>query len=149
MCRELGVSGSGYYAWRGRTPSGRDQADADPLELVKQVFERLRGNPGVRRVHAELITLGHRVSPKQVCRLRAGPAQRQDPGADRRRDLLTSRTPRPVEQVRDSLRGVASQPQIQGRQRQSGQRGDVLLLLVLAALQRDPGPRRDPSRRPS
>jgi transposase InsO family protein len=33
------------------------------------VYQRLRGNPGVRRVHAELVTLGHRVSPKRVWRL--------------------------------------------------------------------------------
>jgi putative transposase len=69
MCRELGVSRSGYYAWRGRTPSARDQADAGLLTVIKAVYERLRGNPGVRRVHAELITLGHKVSPKRVWRL--------------------------------------------------------------------------------
>jgi putative transposase len=37
--------------------------------VIKQLYERLRGNPGVRRVHAELVTLGHRVSPKRVWRL--------------------------------------------------------------------------------
>jgi transposase InsO family protein len=31
-------------------------------------FLPVRGNPGMRRVHAELITLGHRVSPKRVWR---------------------------------------------------------------------------------
>jgi putative transposase len=69
MCRELGVSRSGYYAWRGRAPSQREQTDAGLLAVITQVYQRLRGNPGVRRVHAELITLGHRVSPKRVWRL--------------------------------------------------------------------------------
>lgn len=69
MCRELGVSRSGYYAWRGRAPSERERADAGLLVVIRQVWQRLRGNPGVRRVHAELVTLGHRVSPKRVWRL--------------------------------------------------------------------------------
>ncbi|MGH3976975.1 MAG: IS3 family transposase [Pseudonocardiaceae bacterium] len=69
MCRELGVSRSGYYAWRGRAPSDREQADASLLTVIKHVYERLRGNPGVRRIHAELVTLGHRVAPKRVWRL--------------------------------------------------------------------------------
>jgi putative transposase len=69
MCRELGVSRSGYYAWRGRAPSERARADAGLREVIAQVWQRLRGNPGVRRVHAELITLGHKVSPKRVWRL--------------------------------------------------------------------------------
>ncbi|PXY17543.1 integrase [Prauserella muralis] len=69
MCRELGVSRSGYYAWRGRSPSARERADTGLLAVIKQVHERLRGNPGVRRVHAELVTLGHQASPKRVWRL--------------------------------------------------------------------------------
>src|SRR3954447_17841469 len=69
MCRELGVSRSGYYAWRDRAPSQREQADHGLTAIITQVYERLRGNPGVRRVHAELITLGHKVAPKRVWRL--------------------------------------------------------------------------------
>jgi putative transposase len=69
MCRELGVSRSGYYAWRSRAPSMRERADERLLAVIRQVHERLRGNPGVRRVHAELVILGHTVSPKRVWRL--------------------------------------------------------------------------------
>jgi putative transposase len=69
MCRELGVSRSGYYAWRSRTPSLRERADAGLLAVIRQVHERLRGNPGVRRVHAELVTLGYQVSGKRIWRL--------------------------------------------------------------------------------
>ncbi len=69
MCRELDVSRSGYYAWRGRPVSERAQADSGLLAAIKAIYERLRGNPGVRRVHAELTALGHRLSRKRVWRL--------------------------------------------------------------------------------
>jgi putative transposase len=69
MCRELGVSRSGYYAWRGRVTSDHDQADSRLLELIRAAHARLRGNPGVRRIHAELVALGHRLSRKRVWRL--------------------------------------------------------------------------------
>jgi transposase InsO family protein len=69
MCRELGVSRSGYYAWRGRTPSEREQADTALLAIIKGAYQRLRGNPGVRRIHAELRVRGHRLSRKRVWRL--------------------------------------------------------------------------------
>jgi hypothetical protein len=54
MCRQLGVSTSGYYKWRSAEPSARAREDATLTTLIKHAFERLRGNPGVRRVHAEL-----------------------------------------------------------------------------------------------
>ncbi len=69
MCAQLGVSRSGFYAWRGRTPSQRATTDAGLLVVIKAAYERLRGNPGVRRMHAELRTLGHRLSRKRVWRL--------------------------------------------------------------------------------
>ena len=69
MCAQLGVSRSGYYAWRGRTPSERTHADTELLTMIKEIYARLRGNPGVRRVHAELITVGRRLSRKRVWRL--------------------------------------------------------------------------------
>jgi putative transposase len=69
MCTELGVSRSGYYAWRGRGVSDRARTDAGLTALIKTVHARLRGNPGVRRIHAELAALGHRLSRKRVWRL--------------------------------------------------------------------------------
>jgi transposase InsO family protein len=69
MCRELGVSRSGYYAWIRRGVSDRSKKDAELIELIRSVHARLRGIPGVRRVHAELTALGHRLSPKRVWRL--------------------------------------------------------------------------------
>jgi putative transposase len=85
MCRELGVSRSGFYAWRRRTPSDHDQADTRLLALIKAIYDRLRGNPGVRRVHAELQTLGHHGAAKRVWRLmKAADLQGRHPRAWRK-----------------------------------------------------------------
>lgn len=69
MCRELGVSRSGYYAWLGRGRSDRENDDAVLMLLIRAIHDKLRGNPGVRRVHAALLVAGRRVSRKRVWRL--------------------------------------------------------------------------------
>ena len=94
MCAELGVSVSGYYAWRTRPVSARAHADEALLRLIRVLFGRLNGNPGVRRLHAELAARGHRVSRKRVWRLmRAAGLQGRHPRAWRR---TTIRGERPV-----------------------------------------------------
>ena len=57
-CRVLGVSESGYYAWRSRAPSIRMIRHAWLTELIRKVHADTSGVYGYRRVHAEL-TLGH------------------------------------------------------------------------------------------
>jgi putative transposase len=69
MCRVLGVSPSGFYAWRSRTPSRRAQEDAALTERIRAIHEHSRGTYGVPRVHAELLVEGTRVSRKRVARL--------------------------------------------------------------------------------
>jgi putative transposase len=69
LCRTLGVSPSGYYAWRGRTPSAHELADRKLAPLVRAAHARGRGTYGSPRVHAELREAGHRVSRKRVARL--------------------------------------------------------------------------------
>ncbi len=54
IARVLGVSRSGYYAWRGKAPSGRRVADAQLTEKIREVHTRSRGTYGYPRVHAEL-----------------------------------------------------------------------------------------------
>jgi len=49
MCRVLGVSPSGYYAWRKRGLSRRRREDAALLERVRGIWEesgRTYGAPG-------------------------------------------------------------------------------------------------------
>jgi putative transposase len=85
MCTQLEVSRSGYYAWRGRGPSERAQTDEKLLALIKSAYARLRGNPGVRRLHAELAALGQHVSRKRVWRLmRSADLQGRHPKAWKR-----------------------------------------------------------------
>ncbi len=63
MCRVLGVTRSGYYAWRKRTPSTRAQADAALLALIQQEHAKSRKTYGSPRVHVMLrrqgVVCGH------------------------------------------------------------------------------------------
>ena len=72
MCRVLGVSPSGYYAWRRRAPCARVCADQALTERIEAIHERSRGTYGVPRVHAELADLGVPVGRKRVARLMGG-----------------------------------------------------------------------------
>jgi putative transposase len=69
MCEWLGVSRSGFYAWRGRTPSERACTDLRLRVLVREAHERSRKTYGSPRVHAELAAKDIRVSRKRVVRL--------------------------------------------------------------------------------
>ncbi len=72
MCRVLGVSSSGYYAWRRRAPCARSCADRALTKRIQAIHERSRGTYGVPRVHAELEAEGVRVGRKRVARLIRG-----------------------------------------------------------------------------
>jgi putative transposase len=65
----LGVSRSGYYAWRSRPPSKRSRQDAALSARIHEIHQRSRETYGSPRVHAELRALGARCSRKRVERL--------------------------------------------------------------------------------
>lgn len=69
MCDGLGVSRSGYYAWRKAEPSQRSKDDATLIAVMRHLHARARGNPGVRRLWADLAAAGYLVSRKRVWRL--------------------------------------------------------------------------------
>lgn len=54
MSRVLGVSRSGYYAWRGRVASARATANAELTERIRAVHAESRSTYGYLRVHAKL-----------------------------------------------------------------------------------------------
>ena len=69
MARVLGVSPSGYYAWRDRPPSAHAEVDAALLKRVRTVHAVSRQTYGSPRVHAALRAEGARHSRKRIERL--------------------------------------------------------------------------------
>jgi putative transposase len=69
LCRVLGVSRAGYYAWARRGVSPRAQTDAALTERIRGVHARSRATYGAPRVQAELAANGERVGRKRVARL--------------------------------------------------------------------------------
>jgi putative transposase len=69
MCRVLGISASGYYAWSKRAPSKRTQTNAALIKTVRTIHALSRGTYGAPRVHAELAANGTQASPNRVARL--------------------------------------------------------------------------------
>lgn len=54
LCRVLGVSRSGYYAWLNREPSKRDKENLLVLQEIREVYLISRKAYGSPRVHAVL-----------------------------------------------------------------------------------------------
>ncbi len=69
LCRTLGVSPSGYYAWRKRPLSPRVRADVELTAQIAAVYRDSRGTYGAPRIHAELAAEGIRIGRKRVARL--------------------------------------------------------------------------------
>jgi putative transposase len=66
----MGVSTSGFYAWRNRPQSQRRRQDEHLTGLIRSIHSSSRGTYGAPRIHAEL-RLGHDIScsKKRVARL--------------------------------------------------------------------------------
>jgi putative transposase len=69
LCRVLKVSRSGYYDWKDRPLSRRDQENVALMQKIREIHDRSRRTYGYPRVHAELRALGVRCSRKRVARL--------------------------------------------------------------------------------
>jgi putative transposase len=69
-CRVLKVSRSGYYDWRDRPPSPREQDNTLLLKHIEAIHAESRGTYGWPRVQAELVLgMGMDVNHKRVARL--------------------------------------------------------------------------------
>jgi transposase InsO family protein len=70
MCRHLGVSPSGFYAWRKRPESPRSWEDRRLSVLVRESHELSRQNYGSPRIHEDLKQAKKiQISRKRVIRL--------------------------------------------------------------------------------
>lgn len=109
LCESLGVSRSGYHAWRKRAPSQRVREDERLTESIRRIFAESRRTYGAPRVHAMLVREGIGVGRKRVARLmrhhglvgRSG--RRQGP----RTTTLSRSRPAPADLVRRDFTAAA------------------------------------------
>jgi len=69
MCEVLGVSRSGYYAWRGRPRSLRDETNATLTQTIRRIHEESRRIYGSPRIYAALQHRGIACGRHRVARL--------------------------------------------------------------------------------
>ena len=69
MSQVLGVSRSGYYAWKQRSPSLRERANAALLTEIRMAYQKSRKTYGSPRIHAYLRRKGHFCGRNRVARL--------------------------------------------------------------------------------
>lgn len=69
LCRVLGVSESGFYAWRSRPVSARKLKDDALCGWIQKIHAQSRETYGAPRIHAELRADGTRIGKKRVARL--------------------------------------------------------------------------------
>jgi putative transposase len=107
VCRVLGVSPSGYYAWRTRPPSARAQADTQLATRVAHIYRASAGTYGAPRIHAELAATGSTCGRKRVARLmrQAGLV-----GCHRRRRVKTTRRDSGQESAPDLVQRAFTAP---------------------------------------
>jgi transposase InsO family protein len=109
MCSVLGVSRSGYYAWRKRQPSARERANRGLRALIRLLHRKSRRTYGYRRIHAALAIQDISCGKNRVARL-----MREDGLQARRRRrykrTTQSRHNRPVAPNRLAQSFIASGP---------------------------------------
>lgn len=69
LCEVLDVSRSGYYAWRARPLSAREQSDERLAVEIAATYAKNKKRYGSPRVHRALRKKGTRVGKKRVARL--------------------------------------------------------------------------------
>src|SRR2546422_9749199 len=87
MCRVLGVSPSGYYAWRKRPLSTRARPEGELPAQIDAIHRMPRGSYGAPRIHAELAARGLQIGGKRVARLMRNAGVQ---GVSRRRPFHTT-----------------------------------------------------------
>lgn len=128
MCRTLGVSPSGYHAWKIRPPSKRATEDSAMMERIRAFHARPRGTYGAPRIHLDLFEEGAPRGPQADRPVDApgGPARRFPakgmPHHDPQRRYLSGSGP-----GRAQLHGDGSRSALGGRHHLHSDVGRVLV----------------------
>lgn len=69
MCRVYDVSPEGYYSWRRRGESLRQQEDAELFEVIHHIFKKHEGCYGSPKITREMHKCGFAIGQKRVARL--------------------------------------------------------------------------------
>jgi putative transposase len=69
MCPLLHLSRSGYYAWKNRPASARDQENDRLMVDIHRIYAEGRGEYGAPTVCGTLRDEGQRINPKRIARL--------------------------------------------------------------------------------
>jgi len=103
LCRHLGLSRSGFYAWKTRKPCRRSIEDRRLVAELRVLHRRKKGRYGSPRMHAELLAQGEKLGRGRVVRLMRDNNIR----ANRKRPFRVMTT--------DSSHGLAVAPNVLGR----------------------------------
>lgn len=111
LCRWLKVSHSGYYDWKGRPESPRQQQNIALRGRIAELFSASKGRYGSPRIHSALQREGLSIGRKRIARLmreghmkaRVARIYRRTPGtakfyASHKNLLLTAPTPTAINQ---------------------------------------------------
>lgn len=69
LCQALGVSPSGYYAWRARPESARAKQNRRLVTKISLFHKASRETYGSPRIHRDLVDAGEKVSVNRVANL--------------------------------------------------------------------------------
>jgi putative transposase len=126
LCRAIGASVSGFYAWLRAIPTTRAEAEAELRGHIGRVFAAGRRVYGAPRVHAELRREGRRHSRRRVARLM------------REMGLSARRGRRRPPRTTDSRHDQPVAPNLLGR-RFAAERPDAVWLADISYLPTDEG----------
>jgi len=110
MCTALGLSVSGYYAWRARAESRRAAANRALIEDIRRIHADSSGTYGSPRVHAVLRRRGRRIGRSRIERLMRHAGLRGLAALPRRTRTTDSRHSYPIAPNRLGRNFVAGRP---------------------------------------